>query len=83
MTHVSADLAAMAKQPKSEQSEENTTQYVDFLFETAKILPSSAKELRSLLSTFIESILEVPRPNLPSLNMRSRFKLEDAIKCVQ
>ena len=83
MTHVSADLAAMAKQPKSEQSEENTTQYVDFLFETAKILPATAKSLRTLMKTFIQSVLEIPRAELPSLNMRSRFKLEDAIKCVQ
>jgi hypothetical protein len=83
MTHVSADLAAMAKQPKSEQTEENTTQYVDFLFETAKILPATAKSLRTLMKTFIQSVLEIPRAELPSLNMRSRFKLEDAIKCVQ
>jgi hypothetical protein len=83
MTHVSADLTGMAKQPKTEQSEENTTQYVDFLFETAKILPSSAKDLRSLMNTFIQSVLDIPRPDLPSLNMRSRFKLEDALKCVQ
>lgn len=83
MAHVSVDLSSMAKQPKSEQSEENTTQYVDFLFETAKILPSSAKDLRTLLSGFIKSVLDIPRPELPSLNMRSRFKLEDAIKCVQ
>jgi hypothetical protein len=83
MTHVSADLVGMAKQEKSEQSEENTTQYVDFLFETAKILPSSAKDLRIVMKTFIQSVLEIPRPELPSLNMRSRFKLEDAMKCVQ
>ena len=83
MTHVSADLTGMAKQEKTEQSEENTTQYVDFLFETAKILPSSAKDLRTLMKTFIQSVLEIPRADLPSLNMRSRFKLEDAMKCVQ
>jgi hypothetical protein len=83
MTHVSSDLTGMAKQPKTEQSEENTTQYVDFLFETAKILPDTAKDLRVLMKTFIESVLAIPRPELPSLNMRSRFKIEDALKCVQ
>ena len=83
MAHVSADLATMAKQPKTEQSEENTTQYVDFLFETAKILPATAKALRTLMKMFIQSVLDIPRAELPSLNMRSRFKLEDAIKCVQ
>jgi len=83
MTHVSSDLTGMAQQPKTEQSEENTTQYVDFMFETAKILPSSAKDLRILMKTFIQSVLDIPRPELPSLNMRSRFKIEDALKCVQ
>lgn len=83
MTHVSADLIGMAKQEKSEQSEENTTQYVDFLFETAKILPSSAKDLKTLMKAFIQTVLSIPRSDLPSLNMRSRFKLEDAMKCVQ
>ena len=83
MTHVSADLVSMAKQEKTEQSEENTTQYVDFLFETARILPSSAKNLQVLMRGFIQLVLEIPRAELPSLNMRSRFKLEDAIKCVQ
>jgi hypothetical protein len=83
MTHVSSDLTGMAKQPKTEQSEENTTQYVDFLFETAKILPEAAKDLRTLMNKFIQSVLDIPRPDLPSLNMRSRFKLEDALKCVQ
>jgi hypothetical protein len=83
MTHVSSDLTGMAKQPKTEQSEENTTQYVDFLFETAKILPNSAKDMRRLMNTFIQSVLDIPKSELPSLNMRSRFKLEDALKCVQ
>jgi hypothetical protein len=83
MTHVSSDLTGMAKQPKTEQSEENTTQYVDFLFETAKILPNSAKDMRTLMKTFIQSVLDIPKAELPSLNMRSRFKLEDALKCVQ
>jgi hypothetical protein len=83
MTHVSSDLTGMAKQPKTEQSEENTTQYIDFLFETSKILPTSAKDMRTLMKTFIQSVLDIPRTELPSLNMRSRFKLEDTLKCVQ
>lgn len=83
MKYVSKDLETIAGHEKTEQSEENTTQYVDFLFETAKILPSSAKDLRSILSSFVQSLLQIPRDKLPGLNMRSRFKLEDAIKCVQ
>jgi hypothetical protein len=82
LTNVASDLATTAKHEKTEQSEENTTQYVDFMFETAKILPSSSALLRSLLKSSIKSVLEVPRPELPSLSMRSRFKLEDALKCV-
>jgi len=83
MTHVSSDLAVMAKQPKEEQNEENVTQYIDFLFETAKILPPTAVGLRGLMHGIIQSILEISRTDLPSLNMRSRFKLEDTLKCVQ
>jgi len=83
LTNVISDLATTTKQEKTEQSEENTTQYVDFMFETAKVLPSSAASLRTLLKTSIKALLDIPRPDLPSLSMRSRFKLEDTLKCVQ
>ena len=77
------ELKSIASQPKSEQIEENTTQYVDFLFESAKVLPSSAKDLKVLIKTELSEILKIPRPELPGLCMRSRFRMEDTLKCVQ
>ena len=68
---------------KSEQTEENTTQYVDFLYESSKVLPPSAKDLKLLIRTELTSFLAIPRKDLPSLCMRSRFRLEDTLKCVQ
>jgi hypothetical protein len=68
---------------KTEQTEENATQYADFLYEIAKLLKPTAVELRGLLATKIDEILKRPRVELPSLNMRSRFKLEDTLKCVK
>jgi len=77
------EMSATARQPKSEQTEENTTQYVDFLFESSKVLPSTAKGLKLAISTALVDLLKVPRPELPSLCMRSRFRMEDTLKCVQ
>jgi hypothetical protein len=83
MQKVLEDLQNTTVEPKSEQSEENVTQFADFIFEIAKLLKPSAIELRGLISTKLDEVLKRPRPELPSLNMRSRFKLEDAVKCVQ
>lgn len=77
------EMIVTAKQAKSEQTEENTTQYVDFLFESSKVLPASSKELKQLIRTAISEFLKVPRPEVPSLCMRSRFRMEDMLKCVQ
>lgn len=77
------DLTETIRQAKTEQTEENVTQFADFLFETAKLLPKTAVELRGLLTTKLGDILKIPRPEVPSLNMRSRFKLDDTVKCVQ
>uniref|UniRef100_A0A6C0JLR2 MIF4G domain-containing protein n=1 Tax=viral metagenome TaxID=1070528 RepID=A0A6C0JLR2_9ZZZZ len=79
---VIAEMSIAAKQPKSEQTEENTTQYVDFLFESIKVLPISAKTLREIIKTALSNLLALPRPELPSLCMRSRFRMEDTLKCV-
>lgn len=83
MNHVIADLSDTVVQPKTEQTEENVTQYADFLFEISKLLPVTAVELRGLLYTNLNEILMRKRESVPSLNMRSRFKLEDTVKCVQ
>lgn len=83
MAHVISDLSDTIIQPKTDQTEENVTQYADFLFEISKLLPVTAVELRGLLFTNLKEILARPRGDAPSLNMRSRFKLEDTVKCVQ
>ena len=83
MQKVIQDLNDTLVQPKSEQSEENVTQFADFLFEIAKLLKPTAIELRGLIHSSVDMILKHPRPELPSLNMRSRFKLEDTMKCVK
>ena len=80
---VISDLRESAIQAKTEQTEENTTQYVDFLFESAKVLPRTAKALNARIKEDILAILAAPKPSLPSLCMRSRFRIEDTLKCVQ
>jgi hypothetical protein len=80
---VTQELLVIAKQQKTEQAEENVTQYVDFLFESSKVLPPTSIVLKQLIQRAIQEILDIPRPDLPSLSMRSRFRLEDVLKCVQ
>jgi hypothetical protein len=77
------DLNETAKQKKTPQLEENTTHLVDFLFESAKILPTTSTKLRIFIRNSLKELLSIPRPELPSLCMRSRFKAEDTLKCVQ
>ena len=83
LVQVIVDLNDTAKQPKTEQTEENTTQFVVFLYECVKSLPGTATSLREMIRNCVTTLLALPRPELPSLNMRSRFKLEDTLKCVQ
>ena len=83
MQKVIDDLSTTVTEPKSEQSEENVTQFADFLYEIAKLLNPTAVELRGLILSKLNELLRRPRAELPSLNMRSRFKLEDTVKCVQ
>ena len=80
---VLVELETTAKQEKCEQTEENTTQYVDFLFESAKVLPKNAKDLKKMISNTLTPFLAIPRTELLNLCMRSRFRLEDTLKCVQ
>ena len=82
-TNVIDELKDTAKQARTEQTEENVTQFVDFLFESSKVLPATAKALREIVRIGLVSVLDIPRPELPSLCMRSRFRIEDTIKCVQ
>jgi len=80
---VLVEIVATAKQAKTPQTEENTTQYVDFLFESAKVLPSTSKTLKETIKVGLKNMLELPRTDLTSLCMRSRFRVEDTLKCVQ
>jgi hypothetical protein len=77
------EMDLTAKQLKNEQTEENTTQYVDFLFESSKVLPASAVELKKTIKNALVEFLAISRPEVPNLCMRSRFRLEDTLKCVQ
>lgn len=77
------DLEELVRKPKTESSEETTTSLVDFIFECSKVLPVTSSELRSLIRTAGSEILKIPRTETTSLCMRSRFKLEDTVKCVQ
>jgi hypothetical protein len=81
--HVVDDMNDTASQKHSSLTEENTTHLVDFLFQCGKALPVSCVSLRKLLLVSATACLQRPRPELPSLCMRSRFKLEDLAKCVQ
>lgn len=77
LDQVIAELNETIRQPSKEKTVENASQYVDFLFELSKTIRGSLKDN---LKTSIQTVLAIPRPDVPSLNMRCRFKLEDAIK---
>lgn len=68
---VMEDLATSARSPKSSANEEHVDALVRFLFAVATKMP-----LRALIAP----VLAVPKPELPSMNMKSRFRLEDASK---
>ena len=65
------DLRDTAKMPKSGPNEEHVDALVRFVFAVASKVPI-AKDVRPILA--------IPKPDLPSLSMKSRFKLEDALK---
>ena len=58
MQKVIEDLQNTIIELKTEQTEENATQYADFLYEIAKLLKPTAVELRGLLATKIDEILK-------------------------
>ena len=81
LQQVLTELKELAKQTKTSQSEENTTQFVDFIFEVSKAIKYG---LRDTLKAEVEEIMNVPKTDFktiyPSMNMKSKFKLEDALK---
>lgn len=75
------DIGETCKTPKTPHTEENVTNLVDFVFEISKA--TTSPDIKKALVECIPGILLPPRESMPSLSMRSRFKLEDALKCVQ
>lgn len=65
------DLRVSVKTPKTSAVEEHVDALARFLFAVAKKVPIRKE---------VAGILSVPRPECPSLNMKSRFCLEDAAK---
>lgn len=65
------DLRDTAKMPKSGPNEEHVDALVRFIFAVASKVP---------IATNIRTILAIPKSETPSLCMKSRFKLEDALK---
>ena len=77
------ELTDLVRQPKTEHSEENVAQLVEFLFQVSNKLTLEMKHLKEQISTSLKAILAIPRIELPSLNMRTKFKIEDTLKkCV-
>jgi hypothetical protein len=65
------DLKVSVKTAKTSAVEEHVDALARFLFAVAKKVP---------IKKVLTEILAVPRPECPSLNMKSRFCLEDAAK---
>jgi hypothetical protein len=66
------DLKESIRAPKTPPREEHADALVRFLFATASKV--------SAVKPAIRDILALPRGDVPCLNMKSRFKLEDALK---
>lgn len=81
LTQVAKELNETARQKVSEQTTENTTQFVEFIFEISKKVKGEMKEE---LKTSVNEILKVSKDEFkttfPSINMKTKFKLEDALK---
>lgn len=76
LDQVIVELSETIRQPSKDKTVENASQFVDFLFELSKTIKGSLKEN---LKLSIQNLLAIPRAEVPSLNMRCRFKLEDAV----
>jgi hypothetical protein len=72
MTHVFTDLRESLTAPKTPTKEEHVDALVRFIFAMASKMPD--------IKNAIKAILAVPKAEAPCLNMKSRFKLEDALK---
>lgn len=77
LSDILCDLETLISQERTEQVTENIHQCIVFLYETAKIIPSTAS-IRVYMSDSIKNILG--KKNI--LSKKSQFKLEDALKLV-
>lgn len=68
---VCADFKETIRLPKTPTTEQHAEALALFICATAKKVP---------MKEYLETLLKIPRPEVPSLNMKSRFKLEDAMK---
>ena len=66
------DLRESIRHPKSPPTEEHVDHLVRFL---AAVAPK-VKEVKPMVS----ELIKIPRPETPSLCMKSRFKLEDVVR---
>ena len=71
VTTILDDLAESIRVKKTPATEEHVDALVRFLFAVAPKVPVKAT---------LTKVLAIPRPEVPSLTMKSRFKLEDAAK---
>ena len=70
---VMSDLKESIRHPKIGSNEEHVDALVRFVFAvTSKVDPAFKNDIRAVLAT--------PKIETPSLNMKSRFKLDDALK---
>lgn len=76
MQGVINDLEASSKQTKTPATEEHVDHLVRFLF-------AVATHVKGHMVDRITDVLNIPRTNVPSLTMKSRFKLEDALKILK
>jgi|688.fasta_scaffold00564_65 hypothetical protein len=70
------DLDSTSREPKTPATEEHVDHLVRFLF-------AVAPNVKGQMIDPIKNIMEIPRPHVPSLTMKSRFKLEDALKILK
>jgi len=77
LENVMAELNALVILPKTEQNDENIHQFAVFLFETAKLVPRENALLREHLKNSISTTLSSNK-----FQMKTKFKLEDALKLV-
>jgi hypothetical protein len=68
---ICTDLKESVLQPRTPASEEHVDNLVAFLFGVA---PKVA------VGPQVKDVLDIPRPEAPSLGMKSRFKLQDTLK---